>query len=116
MMEQVPDKVRDHSGIPPGAHIPTLYYLIWFTAKSWKVVLLVAFSVTSLALIWTLGRSKAIKIGTTIMVCLFLGVGLAVLFYISQRRRRDRVMQLWLRLQDKKRQAREDTRYANKTV
>lgn len=115
-IETVPDKVRSNSRLPPGAHIPTLYFLAWLVAKSWKVFLLVASSATSLALIWTLGRSKAVKTGTTVMVCLFLAAGLALIFYISQKRRRDKVMQLWIQLQDKKRQTREATTRTGKVV
>lgn len=115
-IETVPEKVRNNARIPPGAHIPTLDYLAWFAVKSWKVFLLVASSAASLALIWTLGRSKAIKTGTTVMVCLFLGAGLAIIFYISQKRRRDRVMQLWFQLQDKKRRTREATTHTNKVI
>lgn len=113
-IETVPEKVRNNSRLPPGAHIPTLYYLAWFGARSWKGFLLVASSAASLALIWTLCRSNAVKTGTTVMVCLFLAAGLGGIFYISQKRKRDRVMELWLQLQEKKRQTREAS--TNKVV
>lgn len=99
-------------------HIPTLDYAIWFTKRSWKVILLVALSAMSLALIWSLGQSRAVQIGTTVMVCAILGVGLGGIFYISHRRRRDIQVKMkeWHQLQDNRRQAREATRYVDKTV